>query len=183
MTAPAGIIGRVLVDADQLAARVRELGTQVTNDYAGRRLLLVGVLKGAFVFMSDLAREIRLPVEIDFMAVSSYGASTQSNGVVRIVKDLDIDIAGRDVLLVEDIVDSGATMEYLLQFLGERQPASLAVCALLVREGAKTDNIDYVGFSVPSDFVVGYGLDVAEHYRELNTINVFEPATESSGLA
>ena len=183
MTAPAGIIGRVLVDADQLAARVRELGTQVTNDYAGRRLLLVGVLKGAFVFMSDLAREIRLPVEIDFMAVSSYGASTQSNGVVRIVKDLDIDIAGRDVLLVEDIVDSGATMEYLLRFLGERQPASLAVCALLVREGAKTDNIDYVGFSVPSDFVVGYGLDVAEHYRELNTINVFEPATESSGLA
>ena len=129
MTVPEGSIGRVLVGPDELAARVRELGAEITQDYAGRSPLLVGVLKGAFVFMSDLAREIGLPVEIDFMAVSSYGASTKSSGVVRIVKDLDLDVAGRDVLLVEDIVDSGSTLRYLLRFLEERRPASLRVCA------------------------------------------------------
>ena len=180
MTVPEGSIGRVLVGSEELAARVRELGAQITKDYAGRSPLLVGVLKGAFVFMSDLARAIRLPVEIDFMAVSSYGASTKSSGVVRIVKDLDLDVAGRDVLLVEDIVDSGSTLNYLLRFLDERQPASLKVCALLVRDGARTDEIEYVGFSIPDDFVVGYGLDVAERYRELNSINVFEPANSAS---
>lgn len=180
MTVPEGDIGRVVVDTEELAARVRELGAQITRDYQGRDLLLVGVLKGAFVFMSDLAREIRLPLEIDFMAVSSYGASTQSSGVVRIVKDLDIDIAGRNVLLVEDIVDSGSTLRYLLRFLQERQPASLKVCALLVRDGAKTGDLAYTGFSIPGDFVVGYGLDVAEHYRELTSINVFEPANSAS---
>lgn len=180
MTVPQGSIGRVLVGPDELAARVRELGAQITKDYAGHSPLLVGVLKGAFVFMSDLAREIRLPVEIDFMAVSSYGASTESSGVVRIVKDLDIDVAGRDVLLVEDIVDSGATLRYLLRFLEERRPASLKVCALLVRDRAGTDEIAYVGFSIPDDFVVGYGLDVAERYRELDSISVFEPANPAS---
>ncbi|MCQ3806524.1 MAG: hypoxanthine phosphoribosyltransferase [Acidimicrobiaceae bacterium] len=180
MTVPKGSIGRVLVGAEELAVRVRELGAQITEDYAGRSPLLVGVLKGAFVFMSDLARAIRLPVEIDFMAVSSYGASTKSSGVVRIVKDLDLDVAGRDVLLVEDIVDSGATLSYLLRFLDERQPASLKVCALLVRDRGGTDEIEYVGFSVPDDFVVGYGLDVAERYRELNSISVFEPADSAS---
>lgn len=180
MTVPEGSIGRVLVGSEELAKRVRELGAQITEDYAGCSPLLVGVLKGAFVFMSDLARAIRLPVEIDFMAVSSYGASTKSSGVVRIVKDLDLDIAGRDVLLVEDIVDSGSTLNYLLRFLDERQPASLKVCALLVRDGADTDEIEYVGFSIPDDFVVGYGLDVAERYRELNSISVFEPANSVS---
>ena len=180
MTVPEGSIGRVLVGSEELAARVRELGAEITQDYAGRTPLLVGVLKGAFVFMSDLAREIKLPVEIDFMAVSSYGASTKSSGVVRIVKDLDLDVAGRDVLLVEDIVDSGSTLRYLLRFLEERQPASLKVCALLVRHGASTDEIEYVGFSIPDDFVVGYGLDVAERYRELNSISVFEPANSAS---
>lgn len=180
MTVPEGSIGRVLVGSEELAKRVRELGAQITEDYAGCSPLLVGVLKGAFVFMSDLARAIRLPVEIDFMAVSSYGASTKSSGVVRIVKDLDLDIAGRDVLLVEDIVDSGSTLNYLLRFLDERQPASLKVCALLVRDGADTDEIEYVGFSIPDDFVVGYGLDVAERYRELNSISVFEPANSAS---
>lgn len=180
MTVPDGRIGRVLVGSDELAARVAELGAQITKDYAGRSPLLVGVLKGAFVFMSDLAREIRLPVEIDFMAVSSYGASTESSGVVRIVKDLDLDVAGRDVLLVEDIVDSGSTLRYLLRFLNERQPASLKVCALLVRDGSGSDEIEYVGFSIPGDFVVGYGLDVAERYRELNSITVFEPANSAS---
>lgn len=180
MTVPEGSIGRVLVRSDELANRVRELGAQITEDYAGRSPLLVGVLKGAFVFMSDLAREIRLPVEIDFMAVSSYGASTESSGVVRIVKDLDLDVADRDVLLVEDIVDSGSTLRYLLRFLDERGPASLKVCALLVRDGAGTDGIEYVGFSIPDDFVVGYGLDVAERYRELDSIVVFEPADSAS---
>ncbi len=180
MTVPEGSIGRVLVGSEELAARVRELGAEITQDYAGRTPLLVGVLKGAFVFMSDLARAIGLPVEIDFMAVSSYGASTKSSGVVRIVKDLDLDVAGRDVLLVEDIVDSGSTLRYLLRFLEERQPASLKVCALLVRDGASTDEIEYVGFSIPDDFVVGYGLDVAERYRELNSISVFEPANSAS---
>ncbi len=180
MTVPEGSIGRVLVGSEELATRVRELGAQITQDYAGRSPLLVGVLKGAFVFMSDLARAIQLPVEIDFMAVSSYGASTESSGVVRIVKDLDLDVAGRDVLLVEDIVDSGSTLRYLLRFLDERQPASLEVCALLVRDGARTDDIAYVGFSIPADFVVGYGLDVAEHYRELSSISVFEPANSAS---
>ncbi len=179
MPLPKGSIGRVVVDADQLAERVQELGAQVTEDYRGRNLLLVGVLKGAFVFMSDLAREIQLPVEIDFMATSSYGTATKTTGVVKIAKDLDIDITGRDVLLVEDIVDSGATLEYIIHYLSERQPASLAVCALLVREGTKQHKIDYVGFSIPKDFVVGYGLDVAEHYRELSSISVFEPANKA----
>ncbi len=173
--APVGRIGREVIGAERLSNRVKELGRQITLDYQGRPPLMVGVLKGAYVFMSDLAREIRLPVEFDFMAVSSYGESTQSSGVVRIVKDLETDISGRDVLLVEDIVDSGLTLRYLRQLLSDRKPASLEVCALLVREGAKADDVKYTGFPIPPDFVVGYGLDVAQHYRELRGIMVFEP--------
>jgi hypoxanthine phosphoribosyltransferase len=175
-TMPEGELGRVVIGADDLAARVRHLGREITADYAGRPPLLVGVLKGAFVFMSDLAREIGLPVELDFMAVSSYGEATRSSGVVRIVKDLETDIRDRDVLLVEDIVDSGLTLKYLRRLLGDRGPRSLEVCALLVREGASTDDVRYVGFPIPPDFVVGYGLDVAQHYRELDSIRVFEPS-------
>ena len=173
---PKGSIGRVVIAADDLAMRVRELGATITNDYHGRSPLLVGVLKGAFVFMSDLAREIDLPVELDFMAVSSYGESTKSSGVVRIVKDLETDIKDRDVILVEDIVDSGLTLRYLRSLLDDRNPASLEVCALLVREGAETGDVRYFGFPIPPDFVVGYGLDVAQHYRELDSIRVFDPA-------
>lgn len=172
---PDGTLGRVVIGADELAARVRALGAEITVDYQGRPPLLVGVLKGAFVFMSDLAREIALPVEIDFMAVSSYGEATASSGVVRIVKDLETDIQGRDVVLVEDIVDSGLTLRYLRQLLSDRRPASLEICALLVREGARSDDVRYIGFPIPPDFVVGYGLDVAQHYRELDSIRVFEP--------
>jgi len=174
-TAPAGRITREVISAENLAQRVADLGRQITLDYEGRPPLMVGVLKGAYIFMSDLARAISLPVEFDFMAVSSYGESTESSGVVRIVKDLETDISGRDVLLVEDIVDSGLTLRYLRRLLGDRNPSSLEVCALLVRQGAKTDDVKYVGFPIPPDFVVGYGLDVAQHYRELPSIMVFDP--------
>lgn len=162
-------LGEVIVDADALAARIAELGADITRDYEGRAPLLVGVLKGAFVFMADLAREIDLPVEFDFMAVSSYGNATKSSGVVRIVKDLDLDLTGRDVLIVEDIIDSGLTLAYLRKNLLARNPASVEVCALLVREGLQKTELDlrYVGFAIPPDFVVGYGLDVSERYRNL----------------
>ena len=162
-------IGPVVVSTEQLDSRLAELGKEITADYDGRTPLLVGVLKGAFVFMSDLARAIRLPVECDFMAVSSYGSATRSSGVVRIVKDLDLDLTDRDVILVEDIVDSGVTLRYLRKTLMAREPASLEVCALLVREGQQEADVDlgYVGFEIPPDFVVGYGLDVGERYRNL----------------
>jgi hypoxanthine phosphoribosyltransferase len=162
-------LGPVLIGEHELQKRVGELGQQVTKDYAGRSPLLVGVLKGAFVFMSDLARAIRLPVEFDFMAVSSYGSATKASGVVRIVKDLDLDLSGRHVLLVEDIVDSGLTLSYLRRNLLARGPASLEVCALLVKEGIQKTEPDfrYVGFNIPATFVIGYGLDVAERYRNL----------------
>jgi hypoxanthine phosphoribosyltransferase len=162
-------LGDVVVGEPQIAARIAELGAQITADFADDPPLLVGVLKGAFVFMADLARAIRLPVEIDFMAVSSYGASTRSSGVVRIVKDLDIDLAGRRVILVEDIVDSGLTLTYLRRNLLARQPASLDVCALFVRQGTQKteEELRYVGFEIPPAFVLGYGLDVAERYRNL----------------
>lgn len=176
MGVPAGKLGKTVIGAEELAARVQALGRQITEDYHDRQPLLVGVLKGAFIFMSDLGREINRPVEFDFMAVSSYGDSTESSGVVRIVKDLETDIRDRDVILVEDIVDSGLTLRYLRQLLEDRGPASLEVCALLVREGARSDDVKYVGFPIPPDFVVGYGLDVAQHYRELDSICVFEPA-------
>jgi hypoxanthine phosphoribosyltransferase len=162
-------LGPTVVDEHELQQRIRELGKEVTSDYAANPPLLVGVLKGAFMFMSDLARAIELPVEFDFMAVSSYGSATRTSGVVRIMKDLDLDLTGRHVLIVEDIVDSGLTLQYLRKNLKARGPASLEVCALLVKEGLQKVELDlrYVGFRIPPRFVVGYGLDVAERYRNL----------------
>ncbi|MEJ7717589.1 MAG: hypoxanthine phosphoribosyltransferase [Thermoleophilaceae bacterium] len=162
-------IGPILVQQDELARRVRDLGDQISADYAGRSLFLVGVLKGAFFFLSDLMRHLEVPCEVDFMAVASYGSSTDSSGVVRILKDLDAPIEGRDVLIVEDIVDSGLTLSYLLRTLRARDPASLEVCALLTKpERRKVDlPIRYVGFDIPNRFAIGYGLDHAEHYRNL----------------
>jgi hypoxanthine phosphoribosyltransferase len=162
-------IGAVVVSEDELRGRITELGKEITSDYTGRPPLLVGVLKGAFVFMSDLSRAIDLPVEFDFMAVSSYGSATRSSGVVRIIKDLDLDLGGRDVIIVEDIVDSGLTLAYLRKNLAARNPASLEVCALLVKDGLQRVelNLKYVGFRIPPEFVLGYGLDVGERYRNL----------------
>jgi hypoxanthine phosphoribosyltransferase len=162
-------IGRVVVDEHELQQRIRDLGKEITNDYVEDPPLLVGILKGAFMFMADLARAIDLPVEFDFMAVSSYGSATRTSGVVRIVKDLDLDLTDRHVLIVEDIVDSGLTLAYLRKNLKARNPASLDVCALLVKEGLqKTDpDLRYTGFRIPPDFVIGYGLDVDERYRNL----------------
>lgn len=169
-------VTQVVISEEQLQARIRELGKEIAADYEGRAPLLVGVLKGAFVFMADLARTIDLPVEFDFMAVASYGAATKSSGVVRIVKDLDLDLTGRDVLVVEDIVDSGLTLAFLRRNLMARHPASLEVCALLVKEGLQRDDpeLKYVGFTIPPDFVVGYGLDHAEKYRNLPYVALAE---------
>jgi len=174
-------VGPIVVGEDELQARIAELGNQISADYQGRAPLLVGVLKGAFVFMSDLARSISLPVEFDFMAVSSYGSATKTSGVVRIVKDLDLDLSGRHVLVVEDIVDSGLTLAYLRKNLLARNPASVEVCALLVKEGLqKTDpDLRYVGFRIPPEFVIGYGLDVDERYRNLPYICTFRPDGDS----
>jgi hypoxanthine phosphoribosyltransferase len=173
-------LGRVLVDADELTQRVAELGKEITSDFADQPPLLVGVLKGAFMFMADLSRSIDLPVEFDFMAVSSYGSATRTSGVVRIVKDLDIDLTGRRVLIVEDIVDSGLTLSYLRKNLLARGPASLDVCALLVKEGLQRNDPDlrYTGFRIPPVFVVGYGLDAAERYRNLPYIVEYLPGGE-----
>jgi hypoxanthine phosphoribosyltransferase len=169
-------LGKVVVGEKELQERIAELGRQITADYQGRPPLLVGVLKGAFVFMSDLARAIDLPVEFDFMAVSSYGSATKTSGVVRIVKDLDADLTGRHVLVVEDIVDSGLTLSYLRRNLEARNPASLEVVALLVKKGLQRTDPDlaYVGFDIPPEFVVGYGLDVAERYRNLPYLCVYQ---------
>ena len=169
-------IGEVLVAADDLQRRVVELGAEISSDYAGRSLLLVGVLKGAVFFLSDLMRFIDIPVEVDFMAVASYGSATDSSGVVRILKDLDVAIEGRDVLIVEDIVDSGLTLQYLMRNLGSRNPRTLEVCALLTKpERRKVDlPTRYVGFEIPDRFVVGYGLDYAERHRNLPFVAVLE---------
>jgi hypoxanthine phosphoribosyltransferase len=163
------LIGETLLSAEQIQGRIRELGAEIAGDYEGLDPILVSVLKGAFVFVADLARATPIPLEIDFMAVSSYGASTRSSGVVRIVKDLDVDLTGRHVIIVEDIVDSGLTLRYLRKTLESRGTASLEVCALLVREGNQQAELDlrYVGFRIPPAFVIGYGLDVAERYRNL----------------
>jgi hypoxanthine phosphoribosyltransferase len=172
-------VGDVIIDGEALRARVAEIGVEITADYADRPPLLVGVLKGAFMFMADLCRAIDLPVELDFMAVSSYGSATRSSGVVRIVKDLDTDLAGRHVLLVEDIVDSGLTLAYLRKYLAARNPASLEVCALLVRDANKVrDSLRYVGFALPPDFVLGYGLDVDERFRNLEEIRAYRPPSD-----
>jgi hypoxanthine phosphoribosyltransferase len=169
-------LGPIVVGEDELQARIAELGKQITADYDGNAPLLVGVLKGAFVFMSDLARAISLPVEFDFMAVSSYGSATKTSGVVRIVKDLDLDLSGRHVLVVEDIVDSGLTLSYLRKNLLARNPASVEVCALLVKDGLQKVDPDlrYVGFRIPPEFVIGYGLDVGERYRNLPYICTYQ---------
>ena len=169
-------VGRIVVSSDDLQARIVELGRRISEDYADRPPLLVGVLKGAFMFMSDLSRAISLPVEVDFMAVSSYGSATRTSGVVRIVKDLDVDLVDRHVLVVEDIVDSGLTLNYLQRYLLARKPASLEVCALLVKDGQQRTELDlrYVGFHIPPEFVVGYGLDVDERLRNLNAIHAYD---------
>ncbi|MGI8595517.1 MAG: hypoxanthine phosphoribosyltransferase [Solirubrobacteraceae bacterium] len=175
-------IGEILVQADELRNRVRELGVQITQDYAERDLVLVGVLKGAVFFLSDLMRAIDVPCEVDFMAVASYGSATDSSGVVRILKDLDAAIEGRDVLIVEDIVDSGLTLQYLLRALGARHPASLEVCALLTKpERRKVDlPTRYVGFEIPNRFAIGYGLDHGERFRNLPYVAALEEASGSS---
>jgi hypoxanthine phosphoribosyltransferase len=165
-------IGETLVGADELQQRIAELASEVNRDYADRDLVMIGVLKGAVMFMADLMRELEIPCEIDFMAVSSYGSATDSSGVVRILKDLDASIAGRDVLLVEDIVDSGLTLHYLLKNLRARDPRSLEVCALLTKpERRRVDlPIRYVGFEIPNRFAIGYGLDHAQRYRNLRYV-------------
>jgi hypoxanthine phosphoribosyltransferase len=170
------VIGEVLVTAEDLQRRVAQLGEAISRDYAGKRLLLVGVLKGAVFFLSDLMRWIDIPVEVDFMAVASYGSATDSSGVVRILKDLDVAIEGRDVLIVEDIVDSGLTLQYLLRNLGSRNPASLEVCALLTKPARRKVELParYVGFEIPDRFVIGYGLDYAERYRNLRFVAALE---------
>jgi hypoxanthine phosphoribosyltransferase len=169
-------IGEILVQRDELAHRVQELGERISTDYEGRPLFLVGVLKGAVFFLSDLMRHLRVPCEVDFMAVASYGSSTDSSGIVRILKDLDAPIEGRDVLIVEDIVDSGLTLSYLLRTLRARNPASLEVCALLTKpERRKVDlPIRYVGFEIPNCFAIGYGLDYGERYRNLPYVAVLD---------
>jgi hypoxanthine phosphoribosyltransferase len=171
-----GSIGEVLVESDDLQRRVRELAAEIDRDYADRDLVLIGVLKGAVMFMADLMRELETPCEVDFMAVSSYGSATDSSGVVRILKDLDSSIAGRDVLLIEDIVDSGLTLHYLLKSLRAREPRSLEVCALLTKpERRRVDlPIRYVGFEIPNRFAIGYGLDHAQRYRNLRYVAALE---------
>lgn len=170
-------IQQVLLSADQIAARVKEIGEQISADYAGEEILMIGVLRGAVIFMSDLARAISIPVAIDFMAVSSYGASTTSSGIVRILKDLDEEVAGRHVLVVEDIIDSGLTLNYLLDNLHSRKPASIRLVTLLNKpeRRKKEVHVDYNGFTIPDHFVVGYGLDYAEKYRNLPFIGILKP--------
>jgi hypoxanthine phosphoribosyltransferase len=167
-------VGEILVQSDDLSHRVRELAAEVSRDYKGRDLFLVGVLKGAVFFLSDLMRHLEVPCEVDFMAVSSYGSSTDSSGIVRILKDLDAPIEGREVLIVEDIVDSGLTLSYLLRTLRARNPASLEVCALLTKpERRKVElPIKYVGFEIPNRFAIGYGLDHGERFRNLPYVAV-----------
>jgi hypoxanthine phosphoribosyltransferase len=170
-------IERVLVDATTLQARIRELGAQISDFYRGQDLLMISVLKGSIVFMADLMRYIAIPHEIDFMATSSYGAGTRSSGVVRILKDLNQSIEGRNVLVVEDIIDSGHTLSYLLRILQERQPATIRIVTLLDKPERREVDIvvDWIGFSIPNDFVVGYGLDYNELYRNLPYIGVLKP--------
>jgi hypoxanthine phosphoribosyltransferase len=174
MDRPDEQIGQILVPAGDLQERVRSMAADISRDYAGRDLLLIGVLKGAFLFLADLMRNLTLPCEVDFMAVASYGSSTESSGVVRIIKDLDAPLEGRDVLIVEDIVDSGLTLQYLLRTLQGRGPASLEVCALLTKPSRRRVDLPvrYTGFEIPDEFVIGYGLDYAERYRNLPYVAV-----------
>lgn len=170
---------KTLITAEEIEATLARMGSEISRDYRGTELLVVGVLKGAFMVMADLARKIDIPVEFDFMAVSSYGASTQTSGVVRILKDLDEEIAGRHVLIVEDIIDSGLTLNYLMKSLRVRKPESLEIAALLVKEGIQRVEIDvrYIGFEIGPEFVVGYGLDYAGKYRNLPYVGVLDATT------
>ena len=167
-------VSEILIDEETLHGRIAELGAQISDDYRGEDLLLIGVLKGAIFFMADLMRSIDIPCEVDFMAISSYGAGIDSSGVVRILKDLDVSIEGRNVLVVEDIIDSGLTLSYLLRNLEAREPASLEVCALLTKPERRENDVTcrYVGFEIPNRFVIGYGLDFAERYRNLPFVGV-----------
>jgi hypoxanthine phosphoribosyltransferase len=175
-------VGEVLIPADELQTRVAELGAEISTDYDGRDLVLVGVLKGAVFFIADLMRQLTIPCEIDFMAISSYGSGTDSSGVVRILKDLDANIAGRDVLVVEDIVDSGLTLSYLMRTLKARRPRTIEICALLTKPERREIDVPlrYAGFDIPNRFVIGYGLDYAERYRNLPYIGVMDPDFVSS---
>lgn len=178
-------IAHILIPSDTLKARVQELGAQIQQDYAATTdLLMVGVLKGCVMFVVDLARMIDLPLAIDFIAVSSYGKSTESSGVVRLLKDLDTDITGRHVLIIEDIIDSGLTLAYLRSQLERRGPASLRICTLLNKPERRTADVpvEYVGFDIPNEFVVGYGLDYNERYRNLPYIGVLKPAVYSDSV-
>jgi hypoxanthine phosphoribosyltransferase len=168
---------KILYSEEQLQTKVRELGAQITADYENKDLVVVGILKGAVVFLSDLIKEIKLPLELDFMVISSYGKSTHASGVVRILKDLDKNIAGKDVLIVEDIVDTGLTLSYLKDNLHTRGPASLKICTLLDKPSRRKVilNPDYRGYSIPDEFVVGYGLDYGERYRNLPYVGVLKP--------
>jgi hypoxanthine phosphoribosyltransferase len=176
-------VTEVLIDQEALQRRIAELGEEISADYTGRDLLLVGVLKGAVFFMADLMRGLAIPCEIDFMAISSYGDSTDSSGVVRILKDLDINIEGRDVLVVEDIIDSGLTLSYLMRNLEAREPASLEICALLTKPERREIEVPvrYVGFEIPNRFVIGYGLDFGERYRNLPYVGVLDPRLVPEG--
>jgi hypoxanthine phosphoribosyltransferase len=171
-------IQEVILSEEQVQERIREIGAQISRDYEGRSVLLVAVLRGAALFIADLSRAITVPVELDFMAVSSYGSSTKSSGVVRILKDLDEQIEGRDVIVVEDILDTGLTLKYLLKNLASRKPASLEVVTLLSKEGKQRVPIScrYIGFAIADEFVVGYGLDFAERYRNLPYIGILKPS-------
>lgn len=171
-------MAQVLLTSEQLEARIKELGTQITADYAGvDNLMLVGVLKGCVMFMSDLVRAIPRPLALDFIAISSYGTSRETSGVVRLLKDLEVDVGGQNLLIVEDIIDSGLTLAYLRSMLLRRNPASLKICTLLNKPSRRQADVavDYIGFDIPNEFVVGYGLDYAEHYRNLNYIGVLKP--------
>jgi hypoxanthine phosphoribosyltransferase len=171
-------VSHIILHEDELQAKIRELGQAISRDYAGESILLVAVLRGAFLFVADLIRQIEVPAEVDFMAVSSYGSSTKSSGVVRILKDLDETIEGRNVLVCEDILDTGLTLKYLLKNLASRKPKSLEVVTLLAKAGKQRVPIDckYIGFDIPDEFVVGYGLDYAERYRNLPYIGVLKPS-------
>ena len=175
-------IGEILVDNDALTRRVEELGAEISRDYEGRDLVMVGVLKGAVIFIADLMRELTVPCEIDFMAVSSYGSSTDSSGVVRILKDLDASIEGRDVLIVEDIIDSGLTLHYLIKNLKARSPRSLEVCALLTKPERRRVDLKprYVGFEIPNRFAIGYGLDHGQQYRNLDFVAVLDDGVDDA---
>jgi hypoxanthine phosphoribosyltransferase len=177
-------VGEILIEADALRARVAELGEEISTYYEGRDLLLIGVLKGAVFFMADLMRHLTVPCEVDFMAISSYGAQTDSSGVVRILKDLDINIEGRNVLVVEDIIDSGLTLSYLMRNLESREPASLEVCALLTKPGRREIDVPvrWIGFEIPNRFVIGYGLDFAERYRNLPYVGVLSEELIPEGV-